>query len=62
MAITVHMRNETFKRYRVVEEDEHMFDHGIPMFFGAQAIRSRGIIDESLRSLSGRDVTKVTRS
>ena len=64
--IIAHMTGEPFKRYMVDIADEELFEHFEPgergsFFFGAQAIRGRGVIDEQYRSLSSRDVVKVTR-
>ena len=64
--IIVHMMNEPFKRYMVCPEDEYLFTSKVPddywngqFYFGAQAIRGRGAIDEQYRSLSGYGITKV---
>ena len=61
----VTMTGEPFKRYVVDSADEHLFDNFEPgergfFFFGAQALRSRGVIDEQYRSLSSNNVTGFT--
>lgn len=61
--IIVTVAGETYKRYVVVSEDEHLFDNFEPeegfFFFGAQALRPKRVIDEQYRSLSSTDVVKV---
>ena len=63
--VIVNVTGEPFKRYVVDVEDESMFDNfdpdGLPFYFGAQALRGRGVIDEQYRSLDSESVTKVTR-
>lgn len=62
--IIVNVTGEPFKRYVVDEEDAYMFDafdpDGFPFYFGAQALRGRGVIDEQYRALYSMNVTKVT--
>lgn len=64
--IIAHMSNEPFKRYVVDNMDEYLFNNFDPkhkglFFFGAQALRARGVVDEQYRSLSSTDVIKITR-
>lgn len=69
MRIIVDMEGEPFKRYEVDPDDHIYFEENYRriergphnhFFFGAQAIR-RGGLDEQYRSLSSRNITKVTR-
>lgn len=64
--VIVNVTGEPFKRYVVDSEDEYLFDNFEPgergfFFFGAQALRSKGVIDEQYRLLDSNCVTKVTR-